>query len=81
MKMCIYGIPCECGGECIGETSRPLNVRIRQHICNLRYEHCDKSRLTSHAFAEVHKTDWTNTTTMKFESNSTCRSIIVKLKK
>jgi hypothetical protein len=28
---CIYSIPCECGRSYIGETGRPLAVRIREH--------------------------------------------------
>jgi hypothetical protein len=28
---CICRIPCECGGEYVGETSRPLGVCIKEH--------------------------------------------------
>ncbi|KAJ8909715.1 hypothetical protein NQ315_013800 [Exocentrus adspersus] len=30
-KNCIYQIPCQCGKHYIGETSRPLDVRIKEH--------------------------------------------------
>jgi hypothetical protein len=32
---CIYIIPCECGRSYIGETGRPLAVRLREHRHNL----------------------------------------------
>ena len=33
---CICRIPCKCGREYIGETSRTLGVTIKEHICNIR---------------------------------------------
>jgi predicted GIY-YIG superfamily endonuclease len=33
---CIYSIPCECGRSYIGETGRPLAVRLREHRHNLK---------------------------------------------
>src|SRR5579872_481203 len=30
-KECVYQIPCECGESYIGETKRPLNVRLSEH--------------------------------------------------
>jgi predicted GIY-YIG superfamily endonuclease len=33
---CIYIIPCECGRSYIGETSRRLAVRLREHRHNLQ---------------------------------------------
>jgi hypothetical protein len=29
---CVYSIPCECGRSYIGETGRPLTVRLRENI-------------------------------------------------
>jgi predicted GIY-YIG superfamily endonuclease len=34
-KRCVYIIPCECGTYYIGETSRSLEVRIKEHKLNL----------------------------------------------
>jgi hypothetical protein len=31
MAQCISSIPCECGRSCIGETGRPVAVRLREH--------------------------------------------------
>jgi hypothetical protein len=35
MKQCVCNIPCECGRSYIVETSRPIEVRIKEHKCNL----------------------------------------------
>jgi len=65
-SQCMYRIPCECGRD----TSRPLNIMIREHKCNLGEEHFAKSKLASHAAEKGHKTDWTNATMLQFEANS-----------
>jgi hypothetical protein len=49
---CIYNIPCECGRSYVGETGRPLSVRIRQHKLNLKNGLLEKSKLAQHAFEE-----------------------------
>jgi hypothetical protein len=35
MKQCVYSIPCDCNRSYISETSRPLEVRIKEHKYNL----------------------------------------------
>jgi hypothetical protein len=32
---CVYSNPCDCGRCYIGETGRPLEVRIKEHKYNL----------------------------------------------
>jgi hypothetical protein len=51
---CVYSIPCECGRRYIGETSRPLTVRRREHKHNLKEGYLEKSKLVQHAFEEGH---------------------------
>jgi hypothetical protein len=34
-KQCVYSIPCDCGRRYISETSRPLEVRIKEHKYDL----------------------------------------------
>jgi predicted GIY-YIG superfamily endonuclease len=41
----VYGIPCECGRSYIGETGRPLAVRIREHRNNMKNGLLEKSKL------------------------------------
>jgi hypothetical protein len=71
-SQCVYRTPCECGREHIGETGRPLNIRIREHKYYLREGHIDSSKLTSHAF-EGHRIDWINTTILQLEPNTIYR--------
>jgi hypothetical protein len=49
MKQCVYKIPCECGRCYIGEISRPLEVCIEEHKCNLTQGFLKKSKLAQHA--------------------------------
>jgi hypothetical protein len=69
-SQCIYRFPCECGREYIGDTSRPLNIIIREHKCNLGEGRFDESKLASHAAEKGHKIDWTNTPMLEYEANS-----------
>jgi hypothetical protein len=52
---CMYSIPCECGRSCIGETGRPLAVRLRDHGNNLQQGLLEKSKLAQHAYEEGHR--------------------------
>jgi hypothetical protein len=55
MRQCIYSIPCESGRCSIGETGRPLGVRIQEHMNNLKQGPMEKSRLAKHAYEEGHR--------------------------
>jgi predicted GIY-YIG superfamily endonuclease len=49
---CVYGIPCECGRSYIGETGRPLAMRLREHRHNLKEGLLEMSKLAQHAYEE-----------------------------
>jgi hypothetical protein len=49
----IYNILCECGRCCIGETSRPLEVHMKEHKYNWTQDFLLKSKLAQHAFEEA----------------------------
>jgi predicted GIY-YIG superfamily endonuclease len=70
---CVYSIPCECGRRYIGETGRPLSVRLREHRHNLKEGHLETSKLAQHAFEEGHKVDWDEARILEIESNSRYR--------
>jgi predicted GIY-YIG superfamily endonuclease len=44
-KQCVYSIPCDCDRCYIGETSRLLEVRIKEHKYNLMQGLLEKSNL------------------------------------
>jgi hypothetical protein len=67
-RHCIYSIPCECGRCYIGETGRPLGVRLKEHQYNLKQGLLDKSKLAQHAY-EGHRVCWKEATVLQVESN------------
>jgi hypothetical protein len=56
----------------MGETSRPLAVRLREHRYNFK-ERLLESKLTQHAYEEVHRVVWDEAKILKIESNSRYR--------
>jgi predicted GIY-YIG superfamily endonuclease len=67
---CVYSIPCECGRSYIGETGRPLVVRLREHRHNLQQGLLEKSKLAQHANEEGHRVGWDEARILEIESNS-----------
>jgi hypothetical protein len=57
-KQCVYSIPYDCGRCYIGEISRPLEARIKEHKYNLTQILLEKSKLGQHAHEEGHKMCW-----------------------
>jgi hypothetical protein len=55
---CIYSIPCECDRSYIGETGRPLDVRLREHRHTLQQGLLEKPKLAQHAYEEGHRVGW-----------------------
>jgi hypothetical protein len=70
---CVCSIPCECGRNYIGETSRPLTIHIQEHRHNLEKGLLEKSRLAQHAFEEDLRIGWNNVKILKMESSSRYR--------
>jgi hypothetical protein len=56
MAQCAYSIPCECGRGYIGETDRPLAMRLHEQRNNLKEGLLEKSKLAQHAYEESHRT-------------------------
>jgi predicted GIY-YIG superfamily endonuclease len=67
---CIYNILCEYGRSYVGETGRPLSVRIWEHKFNLKNGLLDKSKLAQHAFEEGHHISWKEAKILQIEVNS-----------
>jgi hypothetical protein len=72
-KQCVYRISRECGRCYIDETSRPLEVRIKEHKYNLTQGQLEKSKLAEHAYEEGHKIWWKNAKVLQIEPNATYR--------
>jgi hypothetical protein len=65
---CIYSIPCECGRSYIGETGRPLAMRLREHRHNLQQGLLEK--LAQHDYEADHRVGWDDASILEIEINS-----------
>jgi hypothetical protein len=70
-KQCVYSILFDCGRCYIGETGRPLEVRIKEHKYNLTQCLLEKSKLSQHAYEEGHKICWSEPKVLQIEPNTT----------
>jgi hypothetical protein len=55
------------------ETSRPLEVRIKEHKYNLTQGLLEKSKLAQHAYKDGHKICWKEVKVLQIETNTTYR--------
>lgn len=74
-KNCIYKIPCVCGKKYIGETKRPLDVRVKEHKKLVREMQITKSKLAEHAFNEDHQIKWDHADIIEHEENTFKRKL------
>jgi hypothetical protein len=51
----IYRIPCECGKVNIGQSSRSVHLRVKEHDRHLRLAQTDKSAIAEHSFNQDHR--------------------------
>ena len=47
-KGAVYRISCSCGSCYIGESGRPKNVRLKEHVADLKFARLDKSATARH---------------------------------
>jgi hypothetical protein len=73
MKQCVYSIPCDCDRCYTGETSRHLEVCIKEHKHNMTQGLLAKSKLIQHAHEESHKIRWNEAKVLQTERNTTYR--------
>ena len=50
----VYGILCECGLVYIGETSRNLSLRFKEHKTNCQKAELEKSAVVKHSWTNDH---------------------------
>ncbi|XP_067656470.1 serine/threonine-protein phosphatase 6 regulatory ankyrin repeat subunit B-like [Haliotis asinina] len=61
-KYVIYKIYCDCGQSCIGETSRPLKTRVKEHRVSVTNSD-SKSAISDHIKENPHhQTEWSDIT-------------------
>jgi hypothetical protein len=70
----MYSIPCDCGRSYNSETSRPLEVRIKEHKYVLTQGLLEKSKLVEHSYEEGHKICWKEEKVLQIEPNTTYRN-------
>ena len=56
----IYKIGCICGDVYIGETSRSMSTRIKEHKAACRLGNCERSAVAEHAWQDGHSIEWDN---------------------
>ena len=47
-KGAVYQIKCPCGSSYVGESGRPKNVRLKEHIADIKFARTDKSATARH---------------------------------
>ena len=47
-KGIVYKIQCSCGSNYIGESGRPKNVRLKEHVADIKFARLDKSATARH---------------------------------
>ncbi len=57
-KNCVYSIKCSCDREYIGETKRPLSIRVKEHKENTRKGFTEQSKIAQHCWSENHTMNW-----------------------
>jgi hypothetical protein len=50
----LYSIPCECGRVYIGQSGRPVQLRIKEHNRHIRLAQPDKSAVAEHSINHDH---------------------------
>jgi hypothetical protein len=65
---CICSIPCECGRSYIGETGRPLTVRLGEHRPNLQ-QSSRKIKISPTCLWRESQIGWDDARTLEIESN------------
>jgi predicted GIY-YIG superfamily endonuclease/uncharacterized protein (UPF0335 family) len=75
-KNCVYSIKCSCSREYIGETKRPLNVRIKEHKENTKKGLTEKSKIAQHCWSENHNMLWDEASIIHREPHFYKRKVI-----
>jgi hypothetical protein len=56
----VYRIPCECGRAYVGQTGRPVDIRLEEQQRHIRLDHPDKSAAAEHSIDQGHRIQFHN---------------------
>ena len=80
----VYKIGCICGDVYIGETSRSMSTRIKEHKAACRLGKFERSAVAEHAWQDGHSIEWDNAeildTATGFISRRTKEALHIKLR-
>ena len=66
----VYSVPCKsCSAVYVGQTSRQLSTRLKEHKRAVRSADFNASVLAEHAWNQHHLIDWDEATVLTSESN------------
>jgi hypothetical protein len=74
-KDVVYEIPCECRSIYIGETGRPVEVRVTEHKRSVQTNNPGASKLAEHALNTGHQFRWDDVRVIGHENNWKKRKI------
>ena len=75
-RNCVYSVKCECSRQYIGETGRPLQTRIKEHMRNTKIGDTVNSKLAKHVHENNHKVSWKETAILHKEPHYYKRKFI-----
>jgi predicted GIY-YIG superfamily endonuclease/uncharacterized protein (UPF0335 family) len=75
-KECVYQVQCECGSSYIGETKRPLEVRIKEHFKCTQLGDTAKSGIAEHVWTNQHRMKWSDAKVLHKEEHWLKRKFI-----
>jgi predicted GIY-YIG superfamily endonuclease len=75
-KNIVYQIPCSCGRNYYGQTSRPADVRISEHRKLLARADQKSSKLVEHVMMTDHSVDWSSAAIVAREDKWKERNIV-----
>ncbi len=76
-RHCVYCSKCECGAQYVGETSRNLKVRLKEHMQLNKLN--SLSALTQHLKDTGHEAQMKDTVVLACEQNSLKRKVLESL--
>lgn len=75
-KEVVYALPCQCKELYVGETGRPLEIRIKEHRDKVKEHKISSSLVAEHAWTNMHNFNWDSAVAIYKESNVRKRKFV-----